>query len=81
VSYPNPDAAIAYVTEIDEVYPFEPTTDTLVLPSKHDPVWDRLGDSRFTGREWRIRENATHAKSKTYQRPPISTNIQKIRYS
>jgi hypothetical protein len=54
-----------------EIYPFDPTSDTLVLPSSHDSVWDWLRESDFTGREWRIRKNATHAKSKTYQRPPI----------
>ena len=31
------------------------------------PVVQWLIESKFAGKEWTIRENATHAKSKTYR--------------
>lgn len=50
-------------------YPFLPSRDTVTLtPSPGCEVIQALLDSRFAGREWAVREDATHAKSKTYQR-------------
>lgn len=52
-----------------KTYPFSPSMDTLELKasSKADVLrW--LGESKFTGKEWRIRNNAEHSRSKTYPR-------------
>lgn len=51
------------------VYPFAPDVDILTLPPAGDhPVFTWLRDSHFTPTEWRIRANATHARSQTYRR-------------
>ena len=39
-----------------------------IRPAAEAPVFAWLLESGFTGREWTIRENATHAKSKTVAR-------------
>jgi hypothetical protein len=50
-------------------YPFVPSTDSIeITPSSDHPVFQWLCDSNFTATEWRIRANATHARSKTYRR-------------
>lgn len=52
-----------------EIAPFERERDVVQFSvSKRDPVIQSLVDSRFTGIEWRVRSNATHARSKTYDR-------------
>jgi hypothetical protein len=52
-----------------ESYPFISGTDTLELKSSNPaPVFQALIESGFTPHEWRIRNNATHARSKTYSR-------------
>ena len=54
------------------VYPFAPDVDILTLPPAGDHLafaW--LRDSHFTPTEWRIRANATHARSQTYRRGTI----------
>jgi hypothetical protein len=48
-------------------YPFLPSEDLLLLrPSPGSEVIQALIDSRFACTEWAVREDATHAKSKTY---------------
>jgi hypothetical protein len=50
-------------------YPFLAGQDVLALqPLAGAPVFQSLLDSHFSPREWLVRENATHAKSKTYAR-------------
>lgn len=52
-----------------EIAPFKDSLDLIQLAaSKRDPILQSLSDSRFTGIEWRVRSNATHARSKTYER-------------
>ncbi|MGB8648170.1 MAG: hypothetical protein WCF84_23235 [Anaerolineae bacterium] len=51
-----------------ETYPFSPLDSFELKPSRDDRVLQSLVESHFTGQEWRIRANATHAKSKTYPR-------------
>ncbi len=52
-----------------EITPFQPAADTLRLtPSPSDPVLNWLLESGFAGREWHVRNSATHARSKTYPR-------------
>jgi hypothetical protein len=49
-----------------QVYPFVPSEDSLLLrPSQNGDVVQALIDSRFACKEWIVREDATHAKSKT----------------
>lgn len=50
-------------------YPFLAGTDAIgIKPAPEAPVLQWLVDSHFTPVEWLIREDATHAKSKTYRR-------------
>ncbi len=50
-------------------YPFLPGTDTVsIRPSQDTEILQALLDSQFVGTEWAVREDATHAKSKTYKR-------------
>jgi hypothetical protein len=50
-------------------YPFLPSGDSLtVRPSADSGALQALADSHFAGMEWAVREDATHAKSKTYKR-------------
>jgi len=56
-------------------YPFLPSADSLTInPLASGDVLSALIESRFTPTEWIVRPDATHAKSKTYQRdaPPLS---------
>ena len=46
---------------------FDTTADQFVLlPSPAQPALQLLADSHFAPQEWRIRQRATHARSKTY---------------
>jgi hypothetical protein len=52
---------------------FEDALDSLTItPSREDPAFAALRDSQFVPREWAVRVDAAHAKSKTYARaaPP-----------
>jgi hypothetical protein len=52
-----------------QVYPFLASQDSLLLrPSQRSDVIQALIDSHFACKEWVVREDATHAKSKTYAR-------------
>jgi hypothetical protein len=52
-----------------EIFPFSPSMDTLKFQaSPQTPVLQWLIDSNFTGKEWHIRHNAEHSRSKTYMR-------------
>jgi hypothetical protein len=49
-----------------EGYPFLPDADTLqIFARNHYPVFQWLLESNLVGREWRIRSDAVHARSKT----------------
>jgi hypothetical protein len=51
------------------VYPFDPGLDTVsIVPTPDAEVFQQLIDSDFDGEEWSIKEDATHARSKTYSR-------------
>jgi hypothetical protein len=50
-------------------YPFLQGEDTLTIrPAPDAEVFQALLDSRFVGKEWAIRDDARHARSKTYKR-------------
>lgn len=52
-----------------ETYPVVAGTDTIEMrPSRRTPAFEWLGESQFAPQEWRLRNNATHARSKTYKR-------------
>jgi hypothetical protein len=52
-----------------ETYPFLAASDSLLIrPAQGCEVLQDLLDSRFVVKEWAIRADATHAKSKTYPR-------------
>jgi hypothetical protein len=49
-------------------YPFLPSRDSVAIRLSPDSeVLQALRDSHFVAKEWVVREDATHAKSKTYQ--------------
>ena len=50
-----------------EIAPFNSATSQLMLRPSHDqPVVQLLAKSNFTPNEWRARQSATHARSKTF---------------
>jgi hypothetical protein len=58
---------IAKITGDTRIYPFLPSEDTMLLsPARGSDVIQSLIDSGFACKEWAVREDATHAKSKTY---------------
>ncbi|MGB0384875.1 MAG: hypothetical protein ACPGWR_08645 [Ardenticatenaceae bacterium] len=49
-------------------FPFDPSSDQILFrtpPASH-PLFNTLIDSGFEGKEWYVRQNAYHAKSKSY---------------
>jgi hypothetical protein len=53
-------------------YPFEHSSDSMTIgPLPGSKILQALVDSHFAGEEWIIREDAVHAKSKTYSRPQV----------
>ena len=50
------------------VYPFLPSDGLVLKPAEGCDIGQRLLDSHFTGQHWIVREDASHAKSKTYRR-------------
>ena len=53
-------------------YPFLPSCDALsIRPAPGAEVLQALVDSHFVGKEWVLREDAEHAKSKTYRRAAV----------
>jgi hypothetical protein len=64
----NGNLFFAKIRGVTRSYPFLPSEDSLLFgPSRgSDEIIQALIDSRFVCREWAVRENATHAKSKTY---------------
>ena len=53
-------------------YAFLPAEDSLAIrPSPHNEIFQALTDSHFAPKEWIVREDATHAKSKTYKRSAV----------
>jgi hypothetical protein len=50
-----------------QAFTYSASTDTLeITPSKKHPVFDWLLDSNLTGKEWRLRQDATHSRSATF---------------
>jgi hypothetical protein len=50
-------------------YPFLPGVDSVIIePAHNSEILRPLLDSHFVAREWAVRNDATHAKSKTYKR-------------
>jgi hypothetical protein len=60
---------IARLLGYTRTYTFLPGTDSLTIrPWPDSAVLQALRDSQFVAKEWIIREDATHSKSKTYKR-------------
>lgn len=58
----------AKVSGHTRVYPFLPSDNLLLKPAQGCDITQRLIDSHFAVKEWIVREDAAHAKSKTYSR-------------
>ena len=65
----------AKVSGLTRVYPFLACDKLLLKPGQGCDITQKLIDSHFTGREWIVREDAAHAKSKTYWRKQAMTNL------
>ncbi len=50
-----------------EIYPFASTDSLSLAPTSSAPILQQLQASHFTGTEWHLRAEATHAKSETYR--------------
>ncbi len=58
----------ARLAGVTQRYPFHPDVDRLLINrSAGLPVFQWLLASNFTGQEWRLRVDATHARSRTYK--------------
>jgi hypothetical protein len=59
----------ARLSGFTKVYPFVAGTDWLTIePTVNSTVLRAIRDAQFVAKEWVIREDAEHAKSKTYKR-------------
>lgn len=57
---------VARLSGTTRAYAFDYASDVLELaPAKPDDIIARLRDSGFVGREWRVRDDGTHARSRT----------------
>jgi hypothetical protein len=55
-------------------YPYLSGEDLVTIrPTEEDGVLRALSDSHFAGKEWIVREDARHAKSKTYRRSEMAS--------
>jgi len=55
-----------------QTYPFLPGTDSVAIrPPPDSALLRALRDSHFVAKEWIVRQDATHAKSKTYKRADL----------
>jgi hypothetical protein len=62
-----------------QTYPFLPAQDLVTLrPTPDSEVLQALLDSHFVAKEWAIREDATHAKSKTYKRAEVLAGMTQV---
>jgi hypothetical protein len=60
---------VARLRGYTRTYPFLAGTDSVAIRSSPDSeILQALSGSRFLAKEWIVREDATHAKSKTYRR-------------
>jgi hypothetical protein len=60
------------ITGHTQTYPFLQATDMLMIrPSPGTGILQALIDSHLVVHEWAVREDATHAKSKTYARSEV----------
>jgi hypothetical protein len=63
---------VARLRGYTRTYPFLPATDSVAIrPSSDNEILQALSDSHFLAKEWIVREDATHAKSKTYKRDEL----------
>ncbi len=71
---------VARLRGYTRTYAFLPGTDSVAIrPSPDSEVLQALRDSHFAAKEWILRDDATHAKSKTYTRadlPPRETHAE-----
>jgi hypothetical protein len=63
---------VARLRGYTRMYPFLPGTDSVAIrPSPDSELLQTLGDSHFVAKHWIIREDGSHAKSKTYKRADL----------
>lgn len=63
---------VARLRGYTRTYPFLPGTDSVTIgPSPESEFLQAMRDSHFVAKEWVVREDATHAKSKTFKRADV----------
>jgi hypothetical protein len=60
-----------------ETFPFVPAEDSMAVEPAC-PILQALVDSNFTPSQWAIRPDASHAKSKTYKRAPLQSQVAQL---
>lgn len=62
-------------------YPFEQKNDALTISETpgRSRIFQALQDSHFIAEEWLVRDDATHARSKTYKRSAVGTGPPPVR--
>jgi hypothetical protein len=59
-----------------QTFPFLPYRDAMTIkPTRGSEILQTLVDSHFVAKEWAIRADATHAKSKTYKRAEVPARL------
>jgi hypothetical protein len=64
----NGEVFYAHLSGRTDRYAFSPADSCAITPTPTASIFQRLRDSQFVPREWRLRSAASHAKSKTYRR-------------
>jgi hypothetical protein len=59
-------------------YPFRHTDTLTIKPSQASEILQALVDSHFAPEEWIVREDASHAKSKTYRRSDAMVQMARV---
>jgi len=67
----NAKAFVARIVGVSKQYPFLSSDSMAIRPGASDGVLQALIESNYSPAEWIVREEASHAKSKTYQRGEI----------
>jgi len=72
------DLFFARIRGHTQAYPFLHGKDAVTIrPSPDSAILQALLDSHFVAKEWVVREDATHAKSKTYKRGEVLAGVSK----
>lgn len=58
----------ARLSGMGDIFTYQASDSVTFAAGGSESIFDRLGESGFTGQEWLVRAGAVHARSKTYKR-------------